>query len=73
MHGRARTGAIESNVSTDVELTINRKSDVREVQGKCSYDGMGVGRPPRTESAHQYEQFPTPSRVSNFRLERYSQ
>jgi len=34
------TGDLENNVSTDGQIAINRQIDVREVEGKCSYDGM---------------------------------
>ena len=44
-------GDIENKHSTDVESTINRNWAVRNDDGKRSYDILGIGRQPRTESA----------------------
>ena len=41
------TGVIQS-ISIDFESTIDPKLDVLKGEGKCLYDGRGVGRPPRT-------------------------
>jgi len=51
-HGR---GVIENKHSSNGEMTIHRNRDVRENEGKCSYDGMVVVRQPRSESARLYE------------------
>jgi len=51
-------GVIENNLSDDVESTINRNRNVREGEGKCSSDGLGIGRPSQTESARRYKQSP---------------
>ena len=39
-----------------VSITQNQNRAVCEAKGthKCSYDGLGVGRPPQTESARLY-------------------
>jgi len=50
-HGRGVTG---NKYSTDVGSTKSRIRTVCEGKGKCSYDGLGVGQPPRTQSARLY-------------------
>jgi len=41
--------------STDVQSMINRNQDVRKGEGECLLNnGLGVGRPPRSESVRQH-------------------
>jgi len=54
--GQEHGGEVIENIhSTDVESMINRDWDTREGEGECTYNGLGVSWPPRTESVRPYE------------------